>query len=490
MSDEIKKISTPRGDARTMTPLDTASHQFANQSGTGLFGPAAPLPPIAPEAAGRAFDYPQGFNLNLMPRAHEPVGFHVLRQLADSYDPVRLIIERRKDQMCRLPWTIRVKHEGLGKRPKAAEVSSQVRDAISEVTLFFKQPSPGLPFRSWLRAIIEDLLVLDAPAIYCERDSFGNLAALSYVDGATIRRIINDQGREPRPFIWNGEPFDFLGQRVSRDNYAALGFKIADGLLYPPAFQQVLKGLPAANLTSLDLVYSPLNTRTDSVWGRSPVEQIMMTISIAFRRSVSQLEYFREGNVPEGVFALPEGWTPDQVQRFQDYWDSLFVGNLAARRRMKFIPTGSGNAYTELKEPPLKNDFDEWLIRIVCFAFSYPPAAFVSLSNRSVAEQHERTAEEEGIEPLKNWVADVLNGVIAREFDDNLEFAWLEESEVDQKVEAEIIERLVSNGIITPNEGRDRLGLEPSPEPAANGLMVKTATGLVPIGTQKKEVHA
>lgn len=474
-----------------MTPLDTASRQFADQAGAGWFGPGAPLKPIAPaEVAGRAFDYPSGFNLNTMPRAYEPVGFHTLRQLADSYDPARLIIERRKDQMTRLPWTIRVKHDGNTKPPKSSEVSAPMRDLIGEVKRFFEHPTEGLNFRTWLRVILEDLLVLDAPAIFCERDSFGNLAALSPVDGSTIRRIISDQGRQPRPFVWSGIPFDYLGQRVTPQNYAALGFKVVDGLLYPPAFQQILKGVPAANLTTLDLIYSPMNVRTNSVWGRSAVENIVTTVSIALRRSMSQLEYFREGNVPEGVFALPESWTPDNVQRFQDYWDSLHAGNLANRRKMKFLPTGKGNAYTPLKEPPLKNEFDEWLVRIVCFAFSYPPGAFVSLSNRSVAEQHERTAEEEGLGPLKQWASDLINGVIERDFDDSIEFAWLEEAEVDQKLEAEIIERLVSNGIISPNEGRERLGLAPSTDPAASGLMVKTATGLIPIGTQKKDVEA
>lgn len=451
-------------------------------------GPGAPPAPLAgAEVAGRALDYVPGFNLNTTPRAYEPVGFHTLRQLADSYDPVRLIIERRKDQMCRLPWTIRVKHDDNTKRPKSSEVSSPMRALIGEVKRFFEHPTNGLNFRSWLRTILDDLLILDAPAIFCERDSFGNLAALSPVDGSTIRRIISDQGRQPRPFVWNGIPFDYLGQRVTPQNYADLGFKVVDGLLYPPAFQQILKGLPAANLTTLDLVYSPMNVRTNSVYGRSAVENIVTTVSIALRRSMSQLEYFREGNVPEGVFSLPETWTPDQVQRYQDYWDNLNSGNLANRRKMRFVPNGNGNAYQPLKEPPLKNEFDEWLVRIVCFAFSYPPGAFVSLSNRSVAEQHERTAEEEGIEPLKAWCSDTLNGIIEREFSDEIEFAFSEESDADPKIEAEIVERLVNAGLLSTNEGRQRLGLEPSGNAAANELMVRTATGLIPVGAQKKD---
>jgi hypothetical protein len=36
-------------------------------------------------------------------------------------------------------------------------------------------------------------------------------------------------------------------------------------------------------------------------------------------------------------------------------------------------------------------------VRVICFSFSYPPGAFVSLPNRSIAEQHEKHAEEEGV---------------------------------------------------------------------------------------------
>ena len=187
--------------------------------------------------------------------------------------------------------------------------------------------------------------------------------------------------------------------------------------------------------------------------------------------------------MPEGLLALPESWTPDQVQRFQDYFDNLHVGNLGQRRRMKFI-AGGKSAYTPLREPPLKTEFDEWLVRIVCAAFSYPPSAFVTLSNRSIAEQHEKTAEQEGLEPVKQWAADLFNEIISRDFEaDELEFAWMEEDEIDQEKQAGILSRYVETGILSINQARKRLGEEPDPSPAANTLMVKTTTGMVPIGT-------
>jgi hypothetical protein len=67
------------------------------------FGPFQPLAPQAPpEVAGRQFDYPVGYNLDIRPRADEPISFPQLRALADSCDLLRTVIETRKDQIERL----------------------------------------------------------------------------------------------------------------------------------------------------------------------------------------------------------------------------------------------------------------------------------------------------------------------------------------------------------------------------------------------------
>jgi hypothetical protein len=486
--DELDKaVATPRGPGRSMTSLAnpyTVAQSNVNFTYTGSdwFGPLPPMAPIAPpEVAGRAWDYTAGYNLATRPRAYERIDFHTLRSLASAYDPIKLIIEKRKDQLCRVPWQIRVRHED-GKRPKVAQLSPQTRSLIKDVTQFFKFPAENMSFRVWLRMLLDDLLIIDAPALYCDRSPTGDLIALSPIDGATIKPVIDERGRLPRAFRWNGTPFVWCGETVNTSNYESIGCKIANGLLYLPAFQQNLHGMPAVGMTTWDLIYRPINLRTHGVYGCSPVEMIVTTISTAMRRAMSQLEYFREGNQPEAIFSLPETWTPDKTQQFQDYFDSMFSGNLGNRRKLKFIPAGTNSAYTALKEPPLKNEFDEWLIRIVCFAFSYPPSAFVSLSNRSIAEQHEKQSEEEGVEPLKEWFADMANEIICREFGDEVEFAWFEEQEIEPEKQKNILTGYAESGVLTLNQVREKIGEEPDPDPAANKLMVRTQTGYIPIG--------
>jgi hypothetical protein len=100
-----------------------------------------------------------------------------------------------------------------------------------------------------------------------------------------------------------------------------------------------------------------------------------MTANIALKRQMFTLSHFTEGNIPESLIGVPDSWTPDQIKNFQDYWDAYFTGDLAARRRAKFVPGGVAKTFIQTKEPELKGVFDEWLARIVCYAFSVSPSA-------------------------------------------------------------------------------------------------------------------
>ena len=89
------------------------------------------------------------------------------------------------------------------------------------------------------------------------------------------------------------------------------------------------------------------------------------------------------------------------------------------------------------------------------------------------------------MQPIKQWASDLFNEVIEREFSgDDIEFAWVEEDEIDQEKQSKILTSYADCGGITLNELRERIGEEPSADPMANVLAVKTATGRVPISTK------
>lgn len=425
-------------------------------TGADWFGPLNPLEPTAPpEVKGRSFDIPSGYNLNIRPRAYESITFDQLRAFADGYDLLRTVIETRKDQLARLSWNI-VARGADKKRAK----DPKIMDQIAKVEKFFVRPDGEHFWDDWLRMVIEDLLVLDAPAIFRRRTFGGNLYALEPIDGGTIKRVIDDWGRTPSAPA--------------------------------PAYQQVLKGFPAVDYTVNDLIYRPRNIRTHKVYGYSPVEQIVMTINIAIRRQVWQLQSFTEGNIPEALIGTPSTWTPDQIRAFQDWFDSLLEGNTGERRRARFVPGEVSKGYVATKPSELFGDAEEWLARIVCFAFNISAQPFVAMMNRATAETAQETAVMDGLAPLQQWVKNLVDTVILDDFGyDDIEFQWLDEDELDPNVKSTILDREVASGMLTMNEARAEKGLDPYDHEDADRPMFKSAQGYVPIyNTPEEEAEA
>ena len=80
----------------------------------------------------------------------------------------------------------------------------------------------------------------------------------------------------------------------------------------------------------------------------------------------------------------------------------------------------------EARQPPLKDQYDEWLARIICYAFSVPVSPFVSQVNRATGETMRQQATQEGLVPLKAWVKNALDHVIKVCMNEpGLEFVWV-----------------------------------------------------------------
>ncbi len=431
--------------------LSFSARQSANQTTppASWFGPLEPIAPSAPaDVAGRQWDYPAGYNLSLQPRPQDAAGFTALRSLADGYDLLRLVIETRKDQVSRLAWSIKPRVAGPSHDPAR----------IADVKTFFQRPDGIHGWVDWLRILLEELFVIDAPALYMQRDRAGRLIALMPLDGATIKPVIDAWGRTPQPF------------------------QQGDRTVYPTAYQQILKGFPAVDYSTRDLLYRPRNPRVNKAYGYSPVEQVATTVNIALRRQLFLMDYFTDGNIPDSLIGVPETWTPDQIGTYQKYWDAYFSGDLARRRRAKFVPGGVAKTFIQTKEPELKSLFDEWLARIVCFAFSISPQALVQGMNRATAEVQKTLAQEEGLAPILLWVKALVDDVLAGEFAAaDLEFAWLPETTIDPQAQEAILSSFTSRGILTLNEARADLGRPPLANPAADMPMALTGAGYVPL---------
>jgi hypothetical protein len=441
----------------------SAHYTLQGNTGTGAnwFGPGAPMAPQAPaEVKGRAFDFPVGYNNVNASRSYEPVTFATLRAFADNYDLLRLIIETRKDAMERLRWVIQP-------RDSKEKLTPQKKNKARQLTKFFLKPDGEHSWNAWLRMILEDLFVIDAVTLHRRKTRTGQLVSLDQIDGATMRRVLDDYGRTPE-----------------NDN--------------DTAYQQILKGLPAVNYRPSEILYRPRNLRVHKVYGYSPVEQLMMTINIGIRRQVFQLNFFTEGNMPQALIGVPEGWTPDQIRVFQEWFDNMLAGNMAERSRARFVPSAVGKTYVPTQDTEIFGKAEEWLARVACFAFSISPQPFLQMMNRATSDTASEEAAANGLAPVQNWVKDIIDTILAEDMGaDDFEFIWKGDDELDPLKRQQITDGNLKNGQITVNEGRVDQGREPYDDPIFDQPMFMTSNGLAPLalssaaqgGTDPKEIR-
>src|SRR5262249_32503666 len=190
------------------------------QPGQGIFSRSYPLVPPEREQV-RLWDFPVGYNTTYTPRSYEAIGFDELRALAESHDITRLAIETRKDQIEKLEWVIKSRNE----KTRGADAAAR----IDRLTEFWRRPDGEQPFATWLREALEDVLVLDAATFELRRNRGGDIIGLDVIDGSTIKMLLDDTGRRPRPPA--------------------------------PAYEQIIRGRPWRLLTSDELVYLPRNPR-------------------------------------------------------------------------------------------------------------------------------------------------------------------------------------------------------------------------------------
>jgi Phage portal protein len=418
----VKSMPNPPSQDGRRVPI-SVKWPSVFESAQNIFSPGEPQTPVQQESV-RSVDFPSGINSIITPRASETFGFAELRAWS-NVELVRLAIETRKDQVENLDWQIkpRKRLDGQGKQKTRKDALDRIRQAEK----FFRKPNREDDFSVWLRIIMEDLLVLDAPAVEMQKTRGGELYALEYMPGDTIKLLVDHNGRRPKPPA--------------------------------PAFQQIIKGRVWANLTSEEMIYYPRNPRSGKMYGMSPVETCIVSINTIMRRQASQIAYFSDGNIPAGMATVPDGWTVDQTQSWQEWMDANFSGNLAERRKILWAPAGS--KYQPFKEAPLKDDFDEWLARIIAFAFSLPPTPFIKQMNRSTANADSERALKEGLGPLLGWAKRLIDFFLQNVLGfPDLEFSWEIEEEINAETQASINDKYLRGGVVTINEVRDSLGMD------------------------------
>lgn len=420
---------------------------------TDFYSPMQPLWPMGPPNVNvpREWDYPIGYNLNYVPQRIELMA--MLRGMRASWGVLATIVSTRQDQLLRIPWTIQRKDNP--RRPSVA---------VDEMKKFFKQPDGKNRYSQWANKLLDDLLVIDAPCIFLPKDRAGRPLAAEILDGATIFPLIDDTGRRPDSIVeWTDEGLRYLRRQ--------------------PAFQQIIKGLPLVNLDESEIMYTPMRPRPNlPMFGYPATEQILVEASEAIRKTFYQLNFWQEGTIPDLVVTVPDTWTPRQIAMFQAHFDAMLSGNLRLKSKVRFLPGG-------MKPFDIKNSSgdslwsqrDETLIRLAAYAYSVSPTPFVKQVNRSVAQNAQESAEQEGLYPLMAFWKDNIMDVIVQEkfFYEDVEFIFLPRPERDAEKQATVHQIRLKQGMINRNEARADLGYEPID--GGDAYMIELGNAVIPV---------
>lgn len=359
------------------------------------------------------------------------VSFDTLRSFATYYPILRACINYRKRQVAQLDWDIAPIEVVLDKTKK--EQFKKDGDTIKD---FLKYPTGDktVSFRTFTSKVLEDLLVLDAVAVYRRLTRKKTLYGFLPVDASTIELVLNEDGTTPTP------PED--------------------------AYVQKVNGQEIARLSSDELIYRVMNPRTHTPYGLSPVETLILIVTTALKLTKYNLSYLTEGNVPEGLVELPKdiASNPDQLRLWQEAWDAMFSGDARYQRKIKFLPEGMKYTPTKKADEMQFERFEKWLLMCTCAVMEVSPNSigFDFDRGKGAAETQWEIGKERGLIPTAAFLKEIFDQIIQDDLKQKeLQFVWTNINPTNQKEEAEVFSKLVGTGAISVDEWRVAEGYEP-----------------------------
>lgn len=368
--------------------------------------PITPIPEITPKQGPRIWPYPTGINISGVDRSlgrtdYDIPSFQQLRRLAKLYNGITLCERVILDMIPLLELDI-VPVAGL---LDENEKSDKYQSEISKYKKWFEKPDKIHDYQSWLRMAWREQTQIDELYIYKQPNRGGGLYALQVVDGAWMKPLLNEQGIMPAP------PF--------------------------PAYQQFPYGAPGGLYTSEQFIHYQETPQSDSPYGFSRIERIILNVNIALRKQNKDLYRYTEGNIPAGIMEVPEAsnWTPDQIDAYEQSWNALMAGNQQQQVRIKFTQPGMKyQAFDQPEDQMNLAQFDQFLLNITTAAYglSMQDLAFTGDIHKSSGDSQQNVLYRRTLYPLIKVYSKIFTDVLRTDFGEerfDVVFRGFEESE-------------------------------------------------------------
>jgi hypothetical protein len=449
--------------------------------------PFSPGNPIIPGAInpvrddGRAdprrWEFQVAQNINITETRLVP--FKTLRVAADQIDILRRCVEVLKSKMSSLDWDIVLSNDAIESiitdsnlSPIRAQQAAKEKfnPEIARAREFWRTPDlqNGLTFSDWLNMALEDILVLDAWAVWPQMNVGGKLHGFQILDGSTIKPLIDDRGMRPLP--------------------------------PNPAFQQILYGFPRSEFsasidskdadgefTSDDLSYFIRNRRANSIYGYSPVERSLALADLYLRRQQWLRAEYTDGVTPELIIKTDAtfGGNADLLRAYENILNDDLSGQTEQRKRARILPQGLDPIQLDGYGEKFKDVLDKYIVESICGHFGVMPSEIGFSPNGGLGgagweEGQTKNSEVVGLMPLATWVGRMLTHLsqVYLGMPRELEFKFQPSGHNDDAGQANERNTKISNGTMTRNEARSMEGLPLIDSPVADQATIVTGTGI------------
>ena len=398
---------------------------------------------------------------------------NVRRLAASPY--VEMCITTIIDNISAIPWDIVPKED-------SDEISTGMQVRIDEVKKFFENPNTNK--ESWekiQRVLIRDILELDSGVINKIFNRAEQMVEMVARDGATFTKNPDLHG-----FITDREELmldatiggisSFTTPEMDKLNEAGNamepGFISPDDVREQAAYFQYgwISGARPVPFGKREIVWMERNPRSDSVYGRGPVEVLADSIQTLIYAIDHNLDYFRDNSIPPGVIGL-DGSDADGIMAFKEQWEEQQRTKDSAGKWRKlfhklpivgykpyFERLGFTNAELQLIEG------QQWWSKLVwaCFGVTSTELGYTEdakgMANQIVQSEVFR---KRAINPILRLIEYHINAEIIPEFEyDDIKYKYLVFDVEEETKKANLHKLQIDVGTRTVNEIRKAEGLD------------------------------
>ena len=251
------------------------------------------------------FGYPRKENLPLIRQlSKNPYIYSVVKTLSDEAASTKFDIVYKDDV-------------------EKSDVMDKMRIELLE---FFDNPNGNKEsFQSILRAVVRDIAELDSGIMVKVYDKAQNFVEIYARDGAS--------------FLKNPDMYGYMGNRIDFVAPMNINYLVTPespdysatlnqySMWYKETAAYFQYGFTAAAIPvpfgKKEVIFFMQNPRSDSVYGRSPIQILADVITTLVYGSNYNLDFYMNNNMPEGIIQVM-GADQDQLTAFRERFDATF----------------------------------------------------------------------------------------------------------------------------------------------------------------------